>query len=124
MTRNTMQFIEELKREEAVKEAGFERTFLREFFTKGLKSVHVCRECGSVPKAYRRGTEYSLACTRCGKVCTSEYSSGSGALKAWNEDNQTAPELRITNNGYEDPERKKTFFEVIGEDGNVKLVEK
>lgn len=116
MTRNTIDVLQERKREEGIAAAGFEREFLSDCMTREDKTVRACRECGLPPRHYRRGLEHVLCCVRCGKSCTQETERGHDALKEWNDQNRKGEELRITNSGLVS-ESGKTFREEFGKFG-------
>ena len=119
MTRNMIAYMKQAEREEAVRNEGFAQTFLSEIAKGG--SVHSC-SCGALPKAYRRGLRYCLACTACDAAnCTEELENAREAVKAWNTKNRAGKVYRVTGNGFTDPETKETFHEELSEDGVIRI---
>lgn len=125
MTKSASLKLDEMRREEAVRNAGFERRFFHEG-GKGVKSIHACSKCGSLPRTYShitpKGEAFNLVCLMCGN-CADESVDGKQAVKNWNAKNEAGTQWDVTSAGFYNPQTKILIREVYGEDGITTIEE-
>lgn len=125
MTKNASLTLDEMRREEAVRNAGFERRFFREA-AKGEKEVRACSKCGSLPRTFShitpKGEAFNLACLYCGN-CADEYLSGKDAVRDWNKKNEDGALWNVTSAGFYNPQTKILIREIYGENGITSVEE-